>query len=410
MPVSLGSELQVHRRQRGLTQRAVADQLNVQRATLAQWEAGRHLPSMEHAHKLDEIYGARGTLAALVRAARSGGEHVPPQPRRSVAEVLRDVADALVALMWPGSDDSQPGWAHNLVQRAPTTPLSTAYVLRTLQMLDDPRVDMHALGNALMARRSDGGWTNRSVLDGRPEVTAVVLAALSRLGRVSDVDESLRQLERAIDDFARSRPYVLAVVLETVLALRPGSPLVADLVNALLEARMPDGEHQVWPANAAAPPGLVEPSVAHTARVTTVLRMALPYVQRPNLNEAVTTATAWIVDRDRADDGVTELLEPVPGVKAADVTVNHFTAAWCLRALAGAEGVPAKRVQDALDTLWSCYDPGHKLWVWRLDAKTPSWMTHDAVAALCSHALATATSPILLSPPQEPPSDRGSGV
>jgi hypothetical protein len=93
-------------------------------------------------------------------------------------------------------------------------------------------------------------------------------------------------------------------------------------------------------------------------------------------------------------------------VKAADVMVNHFTAAWCVRALVGADGVPAKRLQDALDTLWSCYDPGHKLWIWRLDAKTPSWMTHDAVAALRSYALTAATSPILVPSPPETPSDR----
>jgi transcriptional regulator with XRE-family HTH domain len=399
MPSSLGSELQAHRKKRGLTQKAVSEMLGVQRPTLAQWETDKHLPSPEHIHRLDEIYGARGALVALAQAVRTGDEPAaPPQRHESVADVFRHVADALVALISPGTDGARPGWAHNLVARTPTTPLSTAFVIRTLQMVDDAQVDLHALGRALVARKGDGGWTNRSVLDGSPEVTAVVLAALARLGLLSDVDGSIEQLERGIDNFALSRPYILAVVLEALLAIRPDAPLVGRLVDALLDARKPDGDRLVWPANAAAPAGLVEPSPAHTARAAAVLRLALPYVQRPGLDDAVTAAVDWIVERKLADHGVSELLEPVPGVKAADITINHFTAAWCVRALAGADGVPARRLQDALDILWSCYSPEHRLWVWRSDGKFPSWMTHDAVAALRAVALTGVSTPVILTP------------
>lgn len=392
MSSSLGSELQLFRKGAGLTQLAVARQLGVQRATLAQWEAGRHRPSAEHLRKLDGLYGARGTLIALGDAERSGTEPGPVVRNLFVADVFSGVADALVDAMVAEGDGRPLGWAHNMAQRGRPTPMSTAYAIRTLQLLDDARTDLHALADELDRQRSDEGWSNRTVLSGRPEVTAVVLAALARLGR--NVESELHLLDQMIGDFSRSRPFVLAVVLDSVLAIRSGASLVDTLVRALLAARHPSGELLLWPANADAPRGLVEPSLAHTARAATVLRLAGPQTSVEGVDEAVEMATSWIVARTKDDDGVTEILEPDPGNKAADIPINHFTSAWVVRALSGVDGVPALRLQAAMEILWECYSPQDRLWVWRADGKLPIWMTHDAVAALRAMSLASTPTPV----------------
>jgi len=392
---SLGEELKSQREQLGLTQRAVAEQLGVQRASLAQWEGSRHLPSPGHTQRLDEIYGARGALIALADAARRGSTLASPRAFRSVGDILADVARELAARMHKNPQGRPLGWGHNLAGSRPT-PLSTAFVIRTLQQIDDAQVDLHALGRALVERRSDGGWTNRFALHGRPEVTGVVLSALARLGLLTDLDLELEKLERTVDDLSLSRPYVLSVILEAALAIRPGARLVDNLVDALLEARMPVGDVMLWPANAAASAELLEPSLAHTARATTVLRLVRAARSRADVDEAIDMATRWIVARNKDDDGTTELLEPEPGNKAADISVNHFTAAWVVRALAGRDGVPPQRLNAAVKTVWDAYSARNHLWVWRSDGRLPSWMTHDGVAALRALAGATVASPIPL--------------
>lgn len=392
MARALGPELKARREALGLTQKAVSERLGVQRASLAQWEGDRHLPSDNHIRALDDAYGARGELVALAAAARNGSTRAPVR-RRLVDDVFRDVADALVDALVLGTDGIPLGWSHDLPTRRPT-PLSTAFVIRTLQLLDDARVDLHAVGSALVKRRGEGGWTNRSVLDGRPEVTAVVLAALARLGLLDDIDAALRQLELGIDEFARARPYILAAVLDSLVAIRPDAPLTGRLVRALLDARKPVGDLLLWPANADAPDDLVEPSLAHTARAAAVLRAAGD--TGAEVDDAVAMAVSWMVARNKDDDGMTEILQPAPGQPAADIFVHHFTAAWCVRAMAGVDGVPPHRLQGALDILWDCYARDHRLWVWRLDGKFPSWMTHDAVAALRAAALSTFPTPLPL--------------
>jgi transcriptional regulator with XRE-family HTH domain len=391
---SLGGELKARREAAGLTQGAVAKQLGVTRPNLSQWEAGRHRPSTEHLHKLDEIYGARGELIRVAEITRTGEEFARPQRLLYLADVFRDVADALVGTLV--SEEGRPlGWSHHLPDAVPT-PLSTAFVVRTLQLLDDARVDLHGLTEVFERRRNPEGWSNRPSVRARPEVTAVVLAALSRLGQLADVEEDLDQLERTLDGFARSRPFILAVVLESLLTIRPDIPLVRELIATLIKARKLDHESMVWTVDASAPSELVEPSIAHTARVTAVLRLAQPFAGELHnqVDEAVDMAIQWIVADDRRDDNFTEVLQSTPKDRTADVPINHFTSAWVIRALAGAEGVPSQRVQTAVNTLWTAYSPQDKLWAWRLDGTLPSWMTHDAVAALRLLAATSLPTPI----------------
>ncbi|MGD9956470.1 MAG: helix-turn-helix domain-containing protein [Candidatus Nanopelagicales bacterium] len=398
MAKSFGAELRELRKQRGMTQAAVAQELAVDRASIAQWETDRHLPSPDNVRRIDAVLEATGALVSLADELRGGPGPRPTTSRRRLASVLTDVADALVDRV-ATLNGTPLGWGHLLTERHPT-PLSTAYVMRTLQLLDDARVDQHALAKALVKREGRGGWSNFLSGDARPEVSAVVLAALARTGQLDDLDAKLGRLREGIDDFARSRPYILATVLDCLLSMQSTGPFVDELVTALLSARTPFREGLLWAADAGVPARLTQPSLAHTARAVAALHRLRD--ASGAVDEAVESAVDWIVDSEEPDNGITERLQPEiePGFRQL-VAIDHFTAAWCLRALVAADNVPEARLRRALDELWSCYDADLHLWVWKNGGAVPSWMTHDAVTAL--HALAIASLPTPV--PQYPETD-----
>lgn len=395
MSSSLGLELKARREAAGLTQKEVAERLGVARPTLAQWEGDKHRPKPDHLSKLDDLYGARGELISLARNEPPSAGAVRPGRPRFVADIFRDVADALVAALIVDDTGRPLGWKRNLSERtAPPTALSTAFVVRTLQLLDEARVDLHSMADFFERRASPAGWSYSTGASERPEVTAILLAALSRLGRLTNVDEALVQLDNSIDRLAESRPYILAVVLESVLAIRPDSPLASRLVRNLLETRIPYGDHLLWTMDASADPGLVLPSQAHTARATSVLRLARPTHDQAEIDEAIAMSVEWMMSIQKADDSTIEILPPAPNDHAVGVPIHHFTAAWTIRAMAGVEGVPAPRLQAALDVVWESYSPSAGLWVWRADGTLPSWMTLDAVSALRLMAEVSLLTPI----------------
>jgi transcriptional regulator with XRE-family HTH domain len=389
---SLGQELKARRRATGLTQGAVADRLGVARPTLTQWESDTHRPKPEHLTMLDELYGAQGQLVRLAQTGHTEGDIPQQGHRRLLADIFRDVADALVGSLVLADDGRPLGWSSSLGDSSRTpTPLSTAFVVRTLQLLDEARVDLRGLAQFF----EDSDWRYTSVDRPGPEVTAVLLAAHSRLGGVTDVDSALRQLEDGIDEFALTRPYVISVVLETLLAIRPDSPLTHRLLRDLLKARQRYHDRLLWTMDASAEPELVNPSLAHTARATAVLRRARPTTDDQNdVDEAIDMAVEWMVSLDRSDDNVIEVLPPATPGHAASLPIHHFTAAWTIRALAGVEGVPATRLDAALDVLWDSYSPTANLWVWRDDGTLPAWMTHDAVSALRILAEVSLSTPV----------------
>ena len=390
MTASLGAELRRFREAAGLSQRAVATELGVQRPTLSQWETDKHKPSVEHLARLDDLYGAEGGLAGYREVGAK---------RLSYLELSRRVSDALIARLIRDDAGAPLGWSHDLSGGSPT-PLSTAFVLRTLQMLDQTaRVDVHAIAGRLAQRHENGGWSNRP---GRvkPEANAVVLTAMAMLGHVANLDDELTRLENSLDDFARTRPYIIAAALECVLAIRPDSPIADRLTEALLAARTDFPAGRLWAQDAAADPEIVEPSLAHTARAISVLRQVRSETNRAEVDDAVESALPWIIEGGsgpgNGDSGVTELLRSDPADRRADVVVNHFTATWTLRAMAGIDNVPHARRETALDVIWDCYTE-HGLWAWRADGTLRSWTTYDAVGALQAHVLSICTTPVAAS-------------
>lgn len=395
-----GAELKRRRVEQHLTQEAAARGLGVQRATLTQWESGRHLPSPEKTTEVDHYFGAAGALVALVEAARAGGGAGPARRILPLSAVFSGVGRALLRHVAYDDNGRPLGWSRNLSRRTNPTPLSTAYGIRTLQMLDQVPVDLGSLARAVLDARTGAAWASRSSPVPRPEATAVVLDALCTLGLNAEVEDEWRWLEDAIHGVARLRPYIIATVLEAAARHRTESSFVPRLVDDLLATRKDFGSAWVWPATAAPDVVRIQPSLVHTARAVTALRLARPALDRADIDDAIDQAVEWIVGRSsHEDERWTEIIRPDPDRHDLDVPVSHFTSAWVIRALAGLDGVPAPRMHAALAWLWDSYSAPDGLWAWKTDGQLPVWLTHDATAALWSLALASFATP-LPAPPE----------
>lgn len=390
MHAEFGAELRRLRQAKGVSQQAVADAVGVQRATVTQWETGRFPPAADRLRRLDE-YFQTDELSAMVGHP---GEPVAERPAAdapgaSLAPVFDRLADRFVhALVRDPKDPTRVGWTQSIGRGTRPSPWSTALAVRTLLLLDRLDFDLDGPARTLGRRLHSGGWSNRDVEVPRPEVTAIVLATLSRIGGGgADLDGAWRWLAGAFGERSgsadRRRPFVISVVLENLVQLRPDDPLVAELIKLLLDLRVRDGDVRAWVST----PAAVEPSVAHTARAVAALRSATALADRPDVAEAVDEGVEWLAG-DRKDDGVTEILRIDPDTRGLDVPVDHFTSAHVIRALVGRPEVRRTRLQSAFDALWASYVPAESLWAWLIDGRLPVWMNHDAVVALRAAALA----------------------
>lgn len=394
----VGAELRRLRKAARQTQDDVARIVGVSRPNLAQWEAGRHLPSAENARLLDDHFGAANSLAGMVEAARSPGSAVAGarSSSSSLLDVFRLAGNSLAGHLIRDENGQAVGWRHNLQQHGEHTTLATAYGISAMVVVGEPYIDLHTVVDGLYSKRSEFGWQGRSK-GKRPEVTAAVVDALFQASTVLTADEGLARLESSLDDYSRTRPFLLATALRTSVRLGPDAPLTRRLADDLLAARLDFHGVPLWGEKNE--PGLVapEPSTAHTARAVVALRDLLRTGEdRDDVRDAVEVGTQWLVDRTHPDDGIMEDLSlPQPGGRE-DVRVNikHFTSAWVVQALAEAPQVPRGRLSRALSSLWERYEPRLGLWAWG-SGDLPIWMTLDAVTALRAAALAFAASPFL---------------
>jgi transcriptional regulator with XRE-family HTH domain len=389
------------RRAAGQTQAQLAEIVGVARPNLTQWETGKYLPSAENARLLDDYFQVANALFTLVEAARLPHEHAGSgivgasvlDTSQSLAEVFRHVGVSLAGHLVHDEQGQALGWRHNLQTDNEPAPLSTAYGISAMLVVGGPYIDLHSLAGNLYRMQSERGWQGRSG-GRRPETTAAVVDALFRVGTAMSVDEGLGHLEQSLDGFSRTRPYLLSAALHTSVRLRPGASLTAGLVDDLLATRLDFGGTLLWPEKNE--PGLVAPdaSPVHTARAVVALREFLRSDERDDVRDAVEQATQWLIDRTHPDDGVAEeLIRNKPdGRGTTRITIRHFTSAWVVRALAGAPKLPLHRLNHALASLWSRYEADLGLWAWG-SGDLPIWMTHDAVTALRSAALAVTGSP-----------------
>ncbi|MCO1657836.1 helix-turn-helix domain-containing protein [Pseudonocardia humida] len=396
MGTPLSAAIRRLRGDRGLSQRQVAEAVGVERPTVTQWESGRFTPAADTLRRLDEALRADGEL---VRLAGPGDVDRVAPARASVgepsgatlAQVFAAVGDRLVgAVVRDPDDDECVGWAQGIgSRRRRPSPWSTALAVRTLLLLDRVDIDMRSIARTMGRRQHAGGWSNRVLDRPRPDVTAVVLGTLTRVGRAesADLEAAWTWLSTSMDDEDRHRTFVLSTVLENLAQLRPRHPFVGELVRLLLDARMDVGGRLVWAAYSAVAQARVEPSVTHTARAVVALRTLTALVDHPEVEDAVGQAVEWLAS-ERNDDGVTEILRVDPEQSTLDVPVDHFTSAHVIRALIGRAGVSRSRLEGAFGTLWSSYVPEEGVWAWKQDGRLPVWMSHDAVLALRGAALA----------------------
>src|SRR5829696_1699321 len=103
MPVmqehAFGHMLRSMREQREATQADVAEAVRVSRATIAQWEGGRHLPSPDRVRSLDAFLHADGALTRLADREREGpsrpGDQAEPAGRLTLLDIVRRAEAAL---------------------------------------------------------------------------------------------------------------------------------------------------------------------------------------------------------------------------------------------------------------------------------------------------------------------------
>ena len=397
---SFGPALRAARERRGLTQADVAARLGVKRETISHWEGGKHLPRPRQSAHLDEVLESDGALRALIDQAREA-----PAPaavttsQETVLSVLRRVQQAVESYLQTDEHGRPLGWCHNLQQVLPPTPLSTAYGIRVLVMLDRTSITrLGGLAERLHSEASaEGGWATRSQTSPSAEATAAVIDALACIDSGTDVASYLDLLELMVDDIVRQRPAILALVLDTMLELRPDSRIVGRLLSDLLALRQPSGRggRLLWSQKNE--PGLAspDPSTYHTARACTVLKTAVlrkgvPAELAGQVDEALATGIAWLLGRRSLEHTSEEVDRVASRRKPETVNFRHFSASWILRALVLCD-VPASHpaLSAALGRVWDEFDEEHSLWRWP-NGDLPIWMSLDGCAALHLAALGSA--------------------
>lgn len=396
---AFGDALKEMRARRGATQEDVARAVSVSRATIAQWEGGRHLPSGARARALDDYFAAEGTLSALARQVRSAGRaQGAPDAAPSglnLLEVFRRVGDALERHLQRDAGGRPLGWCQNLQMADAPQAVSTAYGIKASLLIEEAgKADLAALSRRLRdMARPDGGWGMSSQEGSRPEATAVVIDALLRVDPTTDLSERLAVLERTVDVTARQRPALLATALETVLDQTPGSALATDLLRRLVEIRQPHGPDGLLLWSQKSEPGLAspEPSTAHTARSVAVLARARSLGVDDDIadriDEALAIAVPWLLDHANLAN-TSEPVERWVDGRGEVVYIRHFTAAWVARALVLAgETASHPAVVGALRQMGRYFSDENALWHWN-NGDLPVWMTFDAIATLRLAALA----------------------
>src|SRR5205823_4376572 len=114
-----------------------------------------------------------------------------------------------------------------------------------MSVVGEPYIDLHPVLADLHAKRTDFGWQGRSK-GRRPEVTAAVVDALFPASTLLSADDGLDSLAASLDDYSRTRPFLLATALRTAVRLRPDAPLTGELADNLLATRIDFGGIPLW--------------------------------------------------------------------------------------------------------------------------------------------------------------------
>jgi hypothetical protein len=316
-------------------------------------------------------------------------------------EEFRRISGALRDSLVRNPEEGPMGWPHDLRHGSELVAvLSTAYGLRAVLLLEGflPHELLPAAAH-VVSRSSllGGGYAARSQAQPRPEVTAGVLETLHIIDGTADYDRLVASIKRQVDAFVRSRPVIIAMMLEASAQIGYDSELTCSLIRDLLAARNAYGSLLLWPEKTEPGPAFPAPSVVHTARAVRALARAHgtwftirnPDALDTEAWEAAQQAAAWLAEQQDLENASEIISRQLPdGVEP--LYVRHFTAAWVVKALVSV-GLPASHpsVSRAVDRIWNYYNTNAALWSWG-NGDLPIWMTLDAVDALRMAALTSA--------------------
>ena len=339
---------------------------------------------------------------------RPGATALPPLMRSQTPLLLdefRRIAGALRNALV--RDVGGDGWPHDLRKGSkPVTALSTSYGIRAMLLLEGSLApDLIPAAEYLRKRASpQGGYSARTQVAPRPEVTAAVLGTLHQLDGMADFKTQIAAMKKEMREFEKTRPFILTCLLEASVQLGRDPGLTRTLIKDLLAARRSYGSVMLWPEKAES--GLADPvaSVAHTARAVRALaqvqaaRSAAQASLEAEVCEAVQQAATWLAGPQDLGQ-VSEIIDRQLADRVEQVYVRHFTAAWVVKALVSV-GLPASHpsVSTAVARIWADYSHDDALWSWS-NGDLPVWMTLDAVDALHLAALAATIRPVGLGVP-----------
>lgn len=86
----IGQFLAQLRKERGLTQEQLAQELGTSNKTISRWETGAYLPPVEMLQLLSEMYGL--TINELIAAQRLTPEELPAKAEENLTELIREAA------------------------------------------------------------------------------------------------------------------------------------------------------------------------------------------------------------------------------------------------------------------------------------------------------------------------------
>jgi transcriptional regulator with XRE-family HTH domain len=405
MPVSsrrtLGTYIAERRRACGLSQNQLAETLGVTRTIVSAWENDRRRPRADHLDALAQVLDDEGQLTIL---ARYDYREEPPlfeTPVR-VGDLVRRVGESLIGYLSVATtiaDEPGYGWRRDLEDTAePPSAWDTAYGLRTVALAGclDWRVSLSRVRDTLRHfELPDGGWTDGSLSGvARPEITAVILAALRDAGesdaflfeRASLVVE---MLDRRAPDAELARPYILATSLVELSRLDADEASAGRLVEGLVDLSHVESGARGWPVvvkTAGLQPQ--SSSTVHTAAAVCAVAAWAHRLGDTGLAEVARDGMTWLerhADLELDDEDVWS--EHADGGHER-LHVRHFTPAWVILAGRAAGTDPTSGLANrALRAVLSYYLPDAAVWRWpRSGGLYPTWMTYYAVAALMDWA------------------------
>jgi hypothetical protein len=300
------------------------------------------------------------------------------------------------------------GWPHFFyepeVHRRPTA-IGTAYGLKLALVLggQDNQPDRSRLAETLWKlRRPDGGWAARTGSGiGRPEVSALVLGALSSSGfdpaHLAEAGRTLEaEMSPGLDPATLKWTYLAGALIRGLIRSLPQSPQLPRLHAALLSGRIEDPAHdnlRCWSDRLTTEAGeMPRPSAAHTAQaVVALLRAEQVLGEDRHVRVAVDEAVQWL----RAYRDLRNQTEQIRRFVAEDqpwetLTVSHFTAAWVARALLPLPPADPGGIDNLLDVavrrVWQAQRDG--LWEWD-NGDRPLWMSYQGACVVRDYAMRT---------------------